>query len=55
MIISLCRRKPEHRILSIRAQDLVFDNTYEKEKIQPNEEYYQITESLPVKIKLANI
>jgi len=46
MIVALCSRTPKHN-LSIQAQELVF----EKELIQPNE----ITQSLPIKIKLENI
>jgi len=52
MIVSLCRHKPTHRNVSIRAQDLIFNDTYEKEKIQPDDQHY---ESLPIKVKLSNI
>lgn len=55
MIVSLCRRRPTSKNLSIRAQDLVFDNSYEKEKIQPNEYYYDATQSAPIKVKLTHI
>jgi hypothetical protein len=55
MIVSICRRIPGHRTLSIHAHDLVFDDKYEKEKVPLNEEYYQVTESVPIKVKLANI
>jgi len=43
MIVSLCCQTPRHHNLSIHAQELVFENIYEKEKMQPNE------------VKLANI
>jgi hypothetical protein len=37
MIVSICRRIPGHRTLSIHAHDLVFDDKYEKEKVPLNE------------------
>jgi hypothetical protein len=56
MVMSLCRHTPS-RALSIRAQELVFHpyeyEGYEKEKIQPDEEQYDVTE--PIKVKLSNI
>jgi len=55
MIVSLCRRTPKYQPLSVRAQEFVFDDTYEKEKIQPNEQDYEVKESLPIKVKLTNI
>ncbi|CAF1530391.1 unnamed protein product [Adineta ricciae] len=55
MIVSLCRRRPTSQNISIRAQDLVFDSSYEKEKIQPNEYYYDATQSAPIKVKLTHI
>jgi len=58
MVMSLCRRSPT-RDLSIRAQELIFHpyeyDGYEKEKIQPDDQPYEVTESLPIKVKLTNI
>lgn len=58
MVMSLCRRAPS-RDLSIRAQELIFHpyeyDVYEKEKIQPDDHPYEVTESLPIKVKLTNI
>jgi len=58
MVMSLCRHTPS-RNLSIRAQELVFHpyeyDAYEKEKIQPDDQPYEVTESLPIKVKLSNI
>jgi len=58
MVMSLCRHTPS-RALSIRAQELVFHpyeyDAYEKEKIQPDDQHYEVTESLPIKVKLSNI
>lgn len=58
MVMSLCRRSPT-RDLSIRAQELIFHpyeyDAYEKEKIQPDDQPYEVTESLPIKVKLTNI
>jgi hypothetical protein len=53
MIISLCRQKSAHRTFAIRAEELHFFDTYEKEKIQPNN--YEIIETSPMKFKLKNI
>jgi hypothetical protein len=57
MVMSLCRKTPSRDVLSIRAQELVFHpydyDAYEKEKIQPDDQPYEVTESLP--IKLSNI
>jgi hypothetical protein len=36
MIVSLCCHTPRHHNLSIQAQELIIDNTYEKEKLQPS-------------------
>ncbi|CAF1427496.1 unnamed protein product [Adineta steineri] len=59
MVMSLCRHTPSRNTLSIRAQELVFQpydyDGYEKEKIQPDDQPYQVTESLPIKVKLSNI
>jgi hypothetical protein len=59
MVMSLCRHTPSREALSIRSQELVFHpyehDAYEKEKIQPDEQLYQVTESLPIKVKLSNI
>jgi len=55
MVISLCCRRPSHHALSIRAQDLLVDNHYEKEKIQPYEHYYDPSHTAPIQVKLANI
>jgi hypothetical protein len=59
MVMSLCRHTPSRNALSIRAQELVFHpydyEAYEKEKIQPDEQPYEVTESLPIKVKLSNI
>jgi len=56
MVMSLCRHTPSREALSVRAQELVFHpyehDAYEKEKIQPDEQYY---ESLPIKVKFSNI
>jgi hypothetical protein len=48
MIVSLCRHKPTHHNISIRAQEIDFNDIDEKEKLQ----YY---ESSPMKVKLSNI
>jgi len=57
MVMSLCRHTPSRNGLSIRAQELVFNpyeyEGYEKEKIQPDDQPYE--ESLPIKVKLSNI
>lgn len=59
MVMSLCRHTPSREALSIRAQELVFHpydyEAYEKEKIQPDDQPYEVTESLPIKVKLSNI
>lgn len=59
MVMSLCRHTPSHNALSIRAQELVFHpyeyDAYEKEKIQPDDQPYDVTEPLPIKVKLSNI
>jgi hypothetical protein len=59
MVMSLCRHTPSRNALSIRAQELVFHpyeyDAYEKEKIQPDDQPYEVTESLPIKVKLSNI
>jgi len=58
MVMSLCRHAP-NRNLSVRAQELVFHpydyEGYEKEKIQPDDQPYEVTESYPIKVKLSNI
>ena len=58
MVMSLCRHAPS-RNLSVRAQELVFHpydyEGYEKEKIQPDDQPYEVTESYPIKVKLSNI
>jgi len=59
MVMSLCRHTPSRDVLSIRAQELIFHpyehDVYEKEKIQPDDQPYEVTESLPIKVKLSNI
>jgi len=59
MVMSLCRHRPSRSTLSVRAQELVFHpyeyDVYEKEKIQPDDQPYEVTESLPIKVKLSNI
>jgi hypothetical protein len=59
MVMSLCRHTPSRDALSIRAQELVFHpydhDGYEKEKIQPDDQLYEVTEPLPIKVKLSNI
>jgi hypothetical protein len=59
MVMSLCRHTPSRDALSIRAQELIFHpyehDAYEKEKIQPDDQPYEVTESLPIKVKLTNI
>ncbi|CAM4891744.1 unnamed protein product [Rotaria socialis] len=59
MVMSLCRHTPSRGALSIRAQELIFHpydyEAYEKEKIQPDDQPYEATESLPIKVKLSNI
>ena len=59
MVMSLCRHTPSRDVLSIRAQELIFHpyegDAYEKEKIQPDDQPYEVTESLPIKVKLSNI
>ena len=59
MVMSLCHHTPTRSTLSIRAQELVFHpydyEGYEKEKIQPDDQPYEVTESLPIKVKLTNI
>lgn len=59
MAMSLCRHRPSREALSIRSQDLVFHpydyEAYEKEKIQPDDQHYEVTESFPIKVKLSNI
>jgi len=59
MVMSLCRHTPSRDALSIRAQELIFHpyehDAYEKEKIQPDDQPYEATESLPIKVKLSNI
>ncbi|UJR10413.1 hypothetical protein I4U23_014617 [Adineta vaga] len=55
MIVSLCRHRPTSQGLSIRAQELAFDNNYEKEKIQPNEYYHDATQVAPIHVKLTHI
>ncbi|CAF1602744.1 unnamed protein product [Rotaria magnacalcarata] len=59
MVMSLCRHRPSRDALSIRAQELIFHpydyEAYEKEKIQPDDQPYEVTESLPIKVKLSNI
>ena len=59
MLIALCHNTPSHDALSIRAQELIFHpydyEGYEKEKIQPNDPQYDVTESLPIKVKLSSI
>ncbi|CAF0759769.1 unnamed protein product [Rotaria sp. Silwood1] len=59
MVMSLCHHTPTRNALSIRAQELVFHpydyEAYEKEKIQPDDQPYEVTESLPIKVKLSNI
>jgi len=37
MIVLLCRHTPRHHNISIQPQELIIDNIYEKEKLQPNE------------------
>jgi hypothetical protein len=58
MVMSLCRQTPA-RSFSVRAQELVFHpydyEGYEKEKIQPDDQHYEVTEPLPIKVKLSNI
>jgi len=58
MVMSLCRQTPA-RNFSVRAQELVFHpydyEGYEKEKIQPDDQHYEVTEPLPIKVKLSNI
>jgi hypothetical protein len=59
MVMSLCRNTPSRNTLSIRAQELIFNpyegDAYEKEKIQPDDHPYEVTEPLPIKVKLSNI
>jgi len=59
MVMSLCRHTPSRHALSIRAEELIFHpydyEGYEKEKIQPDDQPYEVTESLPIKVKLSNI
>lgn len=59
MVMSLCRHTPSRDVLSIRAQELIFHpyegDAYEKEKIQPDDQPYEVTESLPIKVKFSNI
>lgn len=59
MVMSLCHQAPTRDALSIRAQELIFHpydyEGYEKEKIQPDDEPYDATESVPIKVKLTNI
>jgi len=55
MIVSLCRHTPRHHTLSVRPQEFVLDDTYEKEKIQPNEQHYEVKQSLPIKVKFEKI
>jgi hypothetical protein len=59
MVMSLCHQTPSRDVLTVRAQELIFHpyegDAYEKEKIQPNDEPYEVTESLPIKVKLSNI
>ncbi|CAF3870163.1 unnamed protein product [Rotaria sordida] len=59
MVMSLCHHTPSRNALSVRAQELVFHpydyEAYEKEKIQPDDQPYEVTESLPIKVKLSNI
>jgi hypothetical protein len=59
MVMSLCRHTPSRDALSIRAQELVFHpyeyDVYEKEKIQPDDQPYEVTEPLPIKVKLSNL
>jgi hypothetical protein len=59
MVMSLCRQTPSRNAFSVRAQELVFHpydyEGYEKEKIQPDDQHYEVTEALPIKVKLSNI
>jgi hypothetical protein len=59
MVMSLCRHTPSRNALSVRAQELVFHpyeyDAYEKEKIQPDDQHYEVAEPLPIKVKLSNI
>lgn len=59
MLMSLCRHTPSNNPLSIRAQELVFHpyeyDAYEKEKIQPDDQLYEVSEPLSIKVKLSNI
>lgn len=59
MIMSLCRHAPNRDPLSIRAQEVVFHpydyEGYEKAKIQPDDDTYDVAESVPIKVKLTNI
>jgi len=61
MAMSMCRASPHRNHLSIRSQELIFhpyDNndvfSSEKEKIQPDDQLYEVAE-LPIKVKLSNI
>lgn len=51
MIVSLCSHAPNHRHLSVQAQELLLDNTDEKEKFS----VYQTQDALPIKMKISNI
>ena len=59
MIMSLCRHAPNRDPLSIRAQEVVFHpydyESYEKAKIQPDDDTYDVAESVPIEVKLTNI
>ena len=59
MLVILCHRRPSVNGLSIRGQELIFHpysyDAYEKEKIQPDDEMYQVTEPLAIKLKLSSI
>jgi len=59
MVMSLCSHRPSRNALSVRAQELIYHpygyEGCEKEKIQPDDQPYEVTESLPIKVKLSNI
>ena len=47
MIVSLCSHAPAHHTFTVRARELLFDKTENKENFQ--------SESLPIKVKLAEM
>ena len=55
MIVSLCRHTPSHHTLSIRANELIFDNADEKDKAHLCDAHYHMVDPSPINVKISNI